>query len=569
MNTLQILQLSKRKLFCVLASGVLVMSCGTPQTKDTDAAMEGYTAVEDLQIVDCLLAGKVKRLGGITYVSARRGIRTTAQNCNLRGGEYVAYDRADYRSALNVWLKGAEKGDPESQTYVGEIFEKGLGRNVDYGLAATWYQKAAAQGYKRAQINLGFLYEKGLGVEKDLGKALSYYRASAGGEELVLASAAKEEVEKARSELNSQLSSAKNESSYLKQQLASIEKQKSSVVQNERDSSGTEGFAQQLAVVLKLYQKSQSELNQLNDKLASLPQTTFRNIASTDLLQPVILDSADPLEFGDIEFGRYFALIIGNQDYLYLDDLQSPHKDALRMKEVLENRYGFSTMTLFDATEKEILNAFNNLYLQVGPEDNLLVFYAGHGNLSKSLVSKRKRGYWLPTNAHKNRLDNWINNSVISDHLDRIRARSILVIADSCFAGNLASEKSAFLLGGINSELSQESIKNGISRRSRIVISSGGEKPVLDGTNGGHSIFANALINLLENNDSILRENMVFSRVAVDVYQQAKHNNIDQNPEMRPIRAAGHEGGDFYFIPTNSASAARHSKKENLLAKGY
>ncbi len=544
-------QLSRiRLIFSFIFTSALVVACsGTSPDKET-VALEGYSEVDALHIVDCLLPGKVKRVGGITYVSDRRGIRTTASSCQLRGGEYVVYDRADYRSALNVWLPLAEKGDAEAQTYVGEIFEKGLGREVDYSMAALWYEKAANQDFKRAQINLGFLYEKGYGVEKNFGKALNYYRASANGEKLVLASEAREELAKAEQDLQAKINTAKQESRFLRNQLEQINREVPEVSPTQGNS--IEEPNEQLAVVQKLYEKSQGEIDSLNQKLDSLTQVAYRSIAPQELIQPVNIKNTDPLEYDDISFGRYFALIIGNQDYQYFDDLESPHKDAKRMQEVLESRYGFSTIMLLDANEKEILNAFNDLYLKIKPEDNLLIFYAGHGNLSEGFHSKRKRGYWLPSNAEPDRLSNWISNSVISDHLDRIRARSILVISDSCYAGNLASEKSSFLMGGLNKNLSKQSIENGISRRSRIVISSGGEKPVLDGAKGEHSIFANALLNLLENNDTILRENVLFSRVSVDVYQQAKLNDIEQSPEMRPIREAGHEGGDFYFIPVVS-----------------
>ena len=94
-------------------------------------------------------------------------IKTSAQDCEIRGGEYVSYDRSDYATALKVWLPQAKEGDKVAQTYVGEIYEKGLGVQPDYVLAAEWYRNAAEQGYERAQINLGYLYEKGLGVAKD------------------------------------------------------------------------------------------------------------------------------------------------------------------------------------------------------------------------------------------------------------------------------------------------------------------------------------------------------------------------------------------------------------------
>ena len=116
----------------------------------------------------------------MTYLAPRRAIKTTALDCEIRGGEYIAYDRADYRTSLNVWLEKAQQGDAEAQTYVGEIYEKGLGLPADYKTALSWYLKAADLGYSRAQINLGYLYEKGLGVEKDPVTALNWYRRASG-----------------------------------------------------------------------------------------------------------------------------------------------------------------------------------------------------------------------------------------------------------------------------------------------------------------------------------------------------------------------------------------------------
>ncbi len=57
--------------------------------------------IEDLLIVDCLLPGKIKRMGAMTYVAPRRAVKTTALTCRIRGGEYVAYDRSNYEKALS------------------------------------------------------------------------------------------------------------------------------------------------------------------------------------------------------------------------------------------------------------------------------------------------------------------------------------------------------------------------------------------------------------------------------------------------------------------------------------
>src|SRR4029077_10271537 len=132
---------------------------------------------EDLLVVDCLLPGQIRRLGSqATFMSARRPIRTTQADCQIRGGEYVAYDRANYQTALKVWMDSAMTGDVDAMNYVGEIYLKGLGTDPDYALAQVWFKKAADKGLARAKINLGYMYEAGLGVPKDPAQAINLYR---------------------------------------------------------------------------------------------------------------------------------------------------------------------------------------------------------------------------------------------------------------------------------------------------------------------------------------------------------------------------------------------------------
>ena len=154
---------------------VVLAACASQQVRSINSGsveMEGYQSFSDLHVVDCLLPGEVRRMGKQTFLSPRRPVRTTAGNCQIRGGEYTAYDRADYRSALNVWLERARQGDAEAQYYVGTIHEKGMGRAADHAQAFSWYQRAAEQGFTKAQMALGYLYEMGLGVEQDLVESL-------------------------------------------------------------------------------------------------------------------------------------------------------------------------------------------------------------------------------------------------------------------------------------------------------------------------------------------------------------------------------------------------------------
>src|SRR5579872_4309760 len=110
----------------LMAAGSLLV-CGSGQS--ADKARQGMVSRQDVEIVDCLLPGQVRQLGNTTYVTQRRPTHTTTADCRIRGGEYVAYDRADVKSALRIWMPAAEQGDPEAETTVGEIFERGkIGR---------------------------------------------------------------------------------------------------------------------------------------------------------------------------------------------------------------------------------------------------------------------------------------------------------------------------------------------------------------------------------------------------------------------------------------------------------
>jgi len=168
--------LKKTGKYAALAFVTAFIGCASDSPEVSTDAKSKSEKIADLQVVDCLLPGQTRMLGNQVYITPRRPVMTTASDCRIRGGEYVAYDRADYKTALNVWMASAESGDAEAQANVGEIFERGLGSEPNYEAAIIWYKKAADQGNKRALFNLGTLYEQGLGVDQDKLIAMNYYR---------------------------------------------------------------------------------------------------------------------------------------------------------------------------------------------------------------------------------------------------------------------------------------------------------------------------------------------------------------------------------------------------------
>jgi uncharacterized caspase-like protein len=653
-----------------------------------------------------------------TYVSARRATKTSASDCEIRGGEYVKSDRASYSTALKIWLPLAQEGKADAQTYVGEIFEKGLGVPPDFQAAASWYRRAAEQNYSRAAINLGSLYERGLGVPQDPAQALMWYRRAAGlpdlqfkpeapppppppaaapapapsvapsrpsPEDIKKAQAREAEVAALRTEVESlkrRLTAKENELEQTRQRLDSqkrsldrssgeADQQRAALDRLRRDldqkrqqegASATELKALEASVAEREGQvaKKDQEIAQLRTNLAklesdsktqqaaldSLTRQSQQTPPSIEILEPQLatargLRMAKPPESGDnlfvigrvasasgiaalsvdgrdqtldgevfranvpfgggekhvrvvavdrngkrtvsefviperrapagppvtasatqsqpgqarvgyamptppIEFGQFNALVIGNNDYAHMPKLQTAVADASEVARILRERYGFRVTLLQNATRYEILSALNKLREQLTDKDNLLIYYGGHGELDQV----NQRGNWLPVDAEPNSSANWISNVAITDVLNAMTVRELLVVADSCYSGTLTRSALSNLSGGVTERDSLQLIRDVARQRSRVALTAGGVQPVLDSAGGKHSAFAQAFIDVLGANTGILAGQDMFRILQTRVASAARRANTDQVPEYAPIKFAGHEAGDFFFVRT-------------------
>ncbi|WP_078118096.1 caspase family protein [Thiosocius teredinicola] len=255
---------------------------------------------------------------------------------------------------------------------------------------------------------------------------------------------------------------------------------------------------------------------------------------------------ATPPSGGDkVDFGRYHALVIGNQEYTKMQKLKTPENDARELASVLESKYGFETTLLLNATRYQILSALNNLRATLTEKDNLLIFYAGHGELDNVNL----RGHWLPVDAEPDSSANWISNVAVTDILNAMSAKHVLVIADSCYSGAMTRSSVARLETGMSKQKKDQWYEIMAGARARAVLTSGGLQPVLDSGGGDHSIFTAALLDVLRNNDGILEGYSLYRKLQSRVKNQAARLNVEQDPQYAPIKFAGHEAGEFFFLP--------------------
>jgi len=251
----------------------------------------------------------------------------------------------------------------------------------------------------------------------------------------------------------------------------------------------------------------------------------------------------------DARLGSYYALIIGIKNYQNYARLETPINDANEVAAILREQYGFRTQVLLDATRDQILDALGRYRTEIHEEDNLLIYYAGHGNFDKP----SDLAYWYPVEAGKASTARWINATEITGQARAIPARHVLVIADSCYSGMIARGASPTI------DVPQERnayLKKLMQRKSRHVMASGGDEPVADtDTSGhptGHSVFANALLQgLKEFHEAEYSAEELFNQYV----REQVAGRSRQLPEYDAIRDSDHDGGGFVFLRTHGLPA--------------
>jgi hypothetical protein len=226
------------------------------------------------------------------------------------------------------------------------------------------------------------------------------------------------------------------------------------------------------------------------------------------------------------DHSKYYGLIIGIDHYA---DESIP--DAEKIYQAIVAHYIFEEENIFmlrDATRGELIQALDDLAHQVTSDDNLLIFYAGHGWWDE----EANNGYWLPSDADSHVKTNWFRNSALVDYLKEINTRHTLLIADACFGGSIFKTRAAFP----SREKAYEKLYELPSRKA---MTSGTLTEVPD-----RSSFTRFLVERLnENTDTYISSEQLFSSFRIAVI-----NNSDAIPQYGEIGNVGDQGGDFIFI---------------------
>jgi Caspase domain/Protein of unknown function (DUF1566) len=251
-----------------------------------------------------------------------------------------------------------------------------------------------------------------------------------------------------------------------------------------------------------------------------------------------------PISPSGIEvIGAQWLFVIGIDTYIHWPRLKTAVNDAKALKKVLLSRYYFDKdhlIELYDdqASEKNIIAKLRYLAKKVGRDDSLVIFYAGHGHLD----SITKEGSWIPVESGTRDASSWITNHDIKNYLriDAIKAKHILLISDSCFAGD-------FFRGqrGKIPKVTEKVVKKAYKLSSRQAITSGGLEPVSDAGFGNNSVFSHFLVNTLnENREPFLVPSDIFPYIKAGVAE-----NSEQFPQFGSLMdTGGQQGGELVLF---------------------
>ena len=231
---------------------------------------------------------------------------------------------------------------------------------------------------------------------------------------------------------------------------------------------------------------------------------------------------------------RKVALLIGINDYEGgIPKLDSPIKDTQEIGNIYKEHLGYEVRTLPNADKATIVSALNRLIRESGPNDSVTVMYAGHGHV----VEKTQRGYWIPAKASANDPSQWISNEDIAKVVANIPAKQIMLVSDSCYSGNLASQ------GKIEKADVLPNLQQVLAQRSVAVLTSGGNEPVPDQGKDGHSVFAWHFMQQLKGVKTVSGGVDMFASLSEGVKA-----DIPQAPQYGAGLASGHQrGGDYLF----------------------
>lgn len=243
--------------------------------------------------------------------------------------------------------------------------------------------------------------------------------------------------------------------------------------------------------------------------------------------------------------GKNYLLAIAIDNYKHIRKLNNSVRDTDAIVQLLTTRYQFDAPDIVrlynaEANEREIYRELKRLALTLTKEDNLVIYFAGHGVYDDIT----EEGFWIPVDAEQGEESDYIGNDKIIRYIKAIKAHHIFLMADACFSGSLFTNTRSDL------ESKLESLP------SRWALTSGRNEVVSDGKPGSHSPFAKSVLSILGRKK--IKPVLVSDVVQYVKKQTAKLTKNKQVPIGGALFISEDKGGEFIFHPREKV------KEENI-----
>lgn len=238
--------------------------------------------------------------------------------------------------------------------------------------------------------------------------------------------------------------------------------------------------------------------------------------------------------------GRNMIVAIGIDRYQHWPRLTNAVRDATGASGLFQ-QLGFAEVTepLLDdrATGKAIQSLVTDDLMTLGPDDSLVLFFAGHGSTREYQIGGKvvKAGYLIPVDAlvSPDKVSTWVDLEGWLRAVSLLPAKHILVVLDACHSGIALDPIIKWRDVGSRQDVPLSTLNKRRSRR--IITSALDDQVALDsGPVYGHSLFTGCLIEGLTN--GIGRDNsrvVTGSELALYVQRRVQtYPNSRQTPDF-------------------------------------
>jgi hypothetical protein len=259
--------------------------------------------------------------------------------------------------------------------------------------------------------------------------------------------------------------------------------------------------------------------------------------------------------------GHHYVVVIGIDHYKNWPILGTAVSDATGFAKLLTGQFGFEyavePLTEQAATRDNINSLIDDdLRNRLKPEDDLVIFFAGHGTTRNDKVGDQTQsdGFLVPFEARApgavNYWSDYLNIEEFLRKVSTLPSEHILVILDSCHSGMALGGKFTTSRGDTRFE---QDVTRKVSRK--VITSAQGDQLAADsGSLPGHSLFTGLMMQGLMNGEADSFHQGFITSTQLGAYTQHKVAAQEGSKQTPLFGGFDLDGGGELLIPLGAGA---------------